>query len=143
MARLYGLQMYVIIFNKRQPCIKKICIFAITMETKRQQKISKLIQKELSEIFQREIKTQGNIMITVTKVNVTSDMSYARVYLSVFGPDKETKTAVVKEVNTMGKSIRGKLGDRIKLQVRVIPELQFFEDDSLDYIENIDNLLKS
>ncbi len=143
MARLYGLQMYVIIFNKRALCIKNLCIFAITMETKRQQKISKLIQKELSEIFQREIKTQGNIMITVTKVNVTSDMSYARVYLSVFGPDKETKTAVVKEVNAMTKSIRGKLGDRIKLQVRVIPELQFFEDDSLDYIENIDNLLKS
>ena len=113
------------------------------METKRQQKIAKLIQKELSEIFQREIKTQGNIMITVTKVNVTSDMSYARVYLSVFGPDREAKTAVVKEVNAMTKALRGKLGDRIKMQVRVIPELQFFEDDSLDYIENIDNLLKS
>ena len=113
------------------------------METKRQQKIAKLIQKELSEIFQREIRTQGNIMMTVTKVNVTSDMSYARVYLSVFGPDREAKTAVVKEVNAMTKSIRGKLGDRIKMQVRVIPELQFFEDDSLDYIENIDNLLKS
>ena len=113
------------------------------METKRQQKISKLIQKELSEIFQREIKTQGNIMITVTKVNVTSDLSYARVYLSVFGPDREAKTAVVKEVNAMTKVLRGKLGDRIHLQVRVIPELQVFEDDSLDYIENIDNLLKS
>lgn len=113
------------------------------METKRQQKISKLIQKELSEIFQREIKTQGNIMITVTKVNVTSDLSYARVYLSVFGPDREAKTTVVKEVNAMTKNIRRMLGDRIHLQIRVIPELQFFEDDSLDYIENIDNLLKS
>lgn len=140
---LYNLQIYYLFLEKQPFCIKKLCNFAITMETKRQQKISKLIQKELSEIFQREIKTLGNIMITVTKVNVTSDMSYARVYLSVFGPDKETKTAVVKEVNTMSKSIRGKLGDRIKLQVRVIPELQFFEDDSLDYIENIDNLLKS
>ena len=123
--------------------MKILCNFAITMETKRQQKISKLIQKELSEIFQREIKTQGNIMITVTKVNVTSDMSYARVYLSVFGPDKEAKTAVVKEVNSMTKNIRYMLGERIHLQIRVIPELQFFEDDSLDYIENIDNLLKS
>ena len=113
------------------------------METKRQQKISKLIQKELSEIFQREIKSQGNIMITVTKVNVTSDMSYARVYLSVFGPDREAKTSVVKEVNAMSKNIRGLLGDRIRFQIRVIPDLQFFEDDSLDYIENIDNLLKS
>ena len=113
------------------------------METKRQQKIAKLIQKELSEIFQREIKPQGNIMITVTKVNVTSDMSYARVYLSVFGPDREAKAAVVKEVNDMSKNLRRLLGDRIRFQLRVIPELQFFEDDSLDYIENIDNLLKS
>ena len=113
------------------------------METKRQQKIAKLIQKELSEIFQREIKPQGGIMITVTKVNVTSDMSYARVYLSVFAPDREAKTAVVKEVNAMSRNIRGMLGDRIRFQIRVIPELQFFEDDSLDYIENIDNLLKS
>ena len=113
------------------------------METKRQQKISKLIQKELSEIFQREIKTQGNIMITVTKVNVTTDMSYARVYLSVFGPDHEAKAAVVKEVNCMSRNIRGMLGERIRFQLRVIPELQFFEDDSLDYIENIDTLLKS
>ncbi len=113
------------------------------METKRQQKIAKLIQKELSEIFQREIKPQGSIMITVTKVNVTSDMSYARVYLSVFGPDREAKAAVVKEVNDMSKNLRRLLGDRIRFQLRVIPELQFFEDDSLDYIENIDNLLKS
>lgn len=113
------------------------------METKRQQKISKLIQKELSEIFRREIKTKGNIMITVTKVNVTSDMSYARVHLSVFGTDRDAKTNVVKEVNTKSRSIRGMLGERVRFQMRVIPELQFFEDDSLDYIENIDNLLKS
>ena len=113
------------------------------METKRQQKISKLIQKELSEIFQREIKTQGGIMITVTKVNVTSDLSYARVYLSIFGTNREAKSKVVKEVNEMGRNIRRLLGERIRFQIRVIPELQFFEDDSLDYIENIDNLLKS
>jgi len=113
------------------------------METKRQQKISKLIQKELGEIFQREIKTNGNVMITVTKVNVTSDMSYARIYLSIFGPSHEAKTGVVKEVNAMSRHLRGLLGSRVGQQLRVIPELQFFEDDSLDYIENIDNLLKS
>lgn len=113
------------------------------METKRQQKISKLIQKELSEIFQREIKTRNGLMITVTKVNVTTDLSYARVYLSIFGPNREAKGDVVKEVNEMGRNIRRLLGERIRFQIRVIPELQFFEDDSLDYIENIDNLLKS
>ncbi|MGN0032796.1 MAG: 30S ribosome-binding factor RbfA [Candidatus Limimorpha sp.] len=112
------------------------------METKRQQKISKLIQKELSEIFQQDIKTQGNIMITVTKVNVTTDLSYARVYLSIFGPSQEIKPKIVKEVNETSRNLRRLLGDRIRYQIRVIPELQFFEDDSLDYIENINNLLR-
>ncbi len=111
------------------------------METKRQQKISKLIQKELSEIFQREIKTQG-VMLTVTKVSITTDMAYARVYLSVFGPEQENKKKVVEEVNGMSRNIRRMLGDRVRFQLRVIPELQFFEDDSLDYIAKIDDLLK-
>ncbi|MBQ5689264.1 MAG: 30S ribosome-binding factor RbfA [Bacteroidales bacterium] len=112
------------------------------METKRQQKISKLLMKELSEIFQREIKSNGNVMISVTKVNVTTDMSYARVYLSIFGPKMEDKKKVVEEVNGMSKGIRKFLGDRVRHQLRIIPELQFFGDDSLDYIENIDHLLK-
>ena len=112
------------------------------METKRQQKISKLLMKELSEIFQREIKSNGNVMISVTKVNVTTDMSYARVYLSIFGPAQEEKKKVVAEVNEMSKGLRKMLGDRVRHQLRIIPELQFFEDDSLDYIENIDHLLK-
>ena len=112
------------------------------METKRQQKISKLLMKELSEIFQREIKANGNVMISVTKVNVTTDMSYARVYLSIFGPVQEEKKKVVAEVNGMSKGLRKMLGDRVRHQLRIIPELQFFEDDSLDYIENIDHLLK-
>ena len=112
------------------------------METKRQQKISKLLMKELSEIFQREIKSNGNVMISVTKVNVTTDMSYARVYLSIFGPKMEDKKKVVEEVIGMSKGIRKFLGDRVRHQLRIIPELQFFEDDSLDYIENIDHLLK-
>ena len=112
------------------------------METKRQQKISKLLMKELSEIFQREIKANGNVMISVTKVNVTTDMSYTRVYLSIFGPAQEEKKKVVAEVNEMSKGLRKMLGDRVRHQLRIIPELQFFEDDSLDYIENIDHLLK-
>ena len=112
------------------------------METKRQQKISKLLMKELSEIFQREINDNGNVMISVTKVTVTTDMSYARVYLSIFGPAQEEKKKVVAEVNEMSKGLRKMLGDRVRHQLRIIPELQFFEDDSLDYIENIDHLLK-
>ena len=86
------------------------------METKRQQKISKLLMKELSEIFQREIKANGNVMISVTKVNVTTDMSYARVYLSIFGPAQEEKKKVVAEVNEMSKGLRKMLGDRVRHQ---------------------------
>ena len=112
------------------------------METKRQQKILKLLMKEINEILQREIKTKGNVMISVTKVNVTTDMSYARVYLSIFGPKQEDKKKVVEEVNGMSKAIRKMLGDRVRHQLRIIPELQFFEDDSLDYVERIDSLLK-
>ena len=81
-------------------------------------------------------------MLTVTKVSITTDMAYARVYLSVFGPEQENKKKVVEEVNGMSRNIRRMLGDRVRFQLRVIPELQFFEDDSLDYIAKIDDLLK-
>ena len=79
------------------------------------------------------------MMITVTHVKVTSDLGYANAYLSIFGVDDKKK--VVEEVNANARAIRGLLGNRIRHQMRVIPELRFFEDDSLDYIENIDNLL--
>ena len=82
-----------------------------------------------------------SLMITVTHVKVTSDLSYANVYLSVFGVDDKKK--VVEEVGQNARAIRGMLGNRIRHQMRVIPELRFFEDDSLDYIENIDKLLHS
>ena len=110
------------------------------MEGKRLEKVNRLIQKELGDIFQKELKPKvPSLMITVTRVNVTSDLSYARVYLSVFGVDDKKK--VVEEVAQNGRSIRGLLGNRIRHQMRVVPELRFIEDDSLDYIENIDNLL--
>ena len=110
------------------------------MDNKRLEKVNKLILKELGEIFQKEIRPASpGMMITVTHVNVTSDLSYARVYLSVFGVDDKKK--VVEEVAQNGKAIRGLLGGRIRHQMRVVPELRFIEDDSLDYIENIDNLL--
>lgn len=111
------------------------------MDNKRLEKVNKLILKELGEIFQTELRPAvPSLMITVTHVNVTSDLSYARVYLSIFGVDDKQK--VVDEVGQNAKAIRGLLGNRIRHQIRVIPELRFFEDDSLDYIENIDNLLR-
>ena len=109
------------------------------MESKRQQKINTLILRELSDIMHKEIKPVGGIMITITKVSVTTDLSYARVRLSIFGTDK--KKDVVAEVNKMSRELRYLLGERVRHQLRIIPELQFFEDDSLDYIENITNLL--
>lgn len=110
------------------------------MDNKRLDKVNKLILKELGDIFQRELKPAvPSLMITVTHVKVTSDLGYANVYLSIFGVDDKKK--VVEEVNQNTRAIRGMLGNRIRHQMRVIPELRFFEDDSLDYIENIDNLL--
>ena len=119
------------------------CTFAEifrTMDNKRLKKVNKLILKELGEIFQKDLRPAvPSLMITVTHVNVTSDLSYAKVYLSIFGVDDKQK--VVDEVSQNTRAIRGLLGNRIRHQVRVIPELRFYEDDSLDYIENIDNLL--
>ena len=110
------------------------------MDSKRLDRVNKLMLKELSDIFQKEMRTSvPGLMITVTKVNVTSDLSYARVYLSIFGVSDKQK--VVEEVGSNAKALRGMLGNRIRHQMRIIPELRFFEDDSLDYIENINNLL--
>ena len=110
------------------------------MDGKRLEKVNKLMQKELGDIFQKELKPAvPMLMITVTHVRVTSDLGYANVYLSIFGVDDKKK--VVEEVNQNAKAIRGLLGNRIRHQLRVVPELRFFEDDSLVYIENIDNLL--
>ena len=112
------------------------------MDGKRLEKVNKLLLKELGDIFQQELKPQvPSLMITVTHVKVTSDLSYANVYLSIFGV--EDKQKVVDEVSQNTRAIRGMLGNRIRHQMRVVPELRFFEDDSLDYIENIDKLLHS
>jgi len=112
------------------------------MESTRQQKVSKLLMKDLGELFRKDIPELigERSMITVTKVTITRDLSLARVYLSIFAsPDKE---ASLKKVKDNAKSIRLLLGKKIRNQVRIIPELIFEIDDSLDYIERIDELLK-
>ena len=111
------------------------------MENTRQQKIARLIQRDLGDMFQQMgASLFGGAMITVTKVQVTKDLSSARVYLSLFAtPDKE---ALLKSIIHHGREIRFLLGKREKNQLRVIPELHFFKDDSLDYIDKIDNLLQ-
>lgn len=111
------------------------------MESTRQLKISSLIKTDLGDIFQRNIvELIGTyVMVTVTKVYITKDISQAKVYLSVFG--KQDKESVIKGVKASTKLIRKMLGDKIRHQVRVVPELIFYLDDSLDYIQNIDELL--
>lgn len=110
------------------------------METTRQNKISRLIQKELSEIFLLQTKSMNGILVSVSAVRISPDMSIARVYLSVFPSEKSQE--IVKNINDNMKSIRYELGTRVRHQLRIIPELKFFVDDSLDYAEHIDELLK-
>ena len=110
------------------------------METTRQNKIARLLQKELSEIFLLQTKAIPGVLVSVSAVRISPDMSIARVYLSVFPSDKSEE--MVKNINNNMKSIRFELGTRVRHQLRIIPELKFFVDDSLDYIEKIDALLK-
>ncbi len=109
------------------------------METQRQQRISRLIQKDMGEILQQSGREWfPGAMITVTKVYVTADLGIARVYLSIFGKDAND---VLKQVEARAGEIRRQLGNRVKNQLRQVPELRFFIDDSLDYIDNIEKLI--
>ena len=109
------------------------------METTRQAKISRLLQKELSEIFrQQTAKTHGTI-VSVSQVRVSPDLSIARAYLSVFPSDKAQE--VMNSIQASAKTIRYELAQKVRFQLRKTPELSFFLDDPIDYLENIDNLL--
>jgi len=111
------------------------------MDSTRQNKIAKLIQKELAEIFLADGIPVYNCMITVTQTKVTSDLSLARSYLSIFNAENNDRVMHVIKKNT--KDIRHRLAQKVKHQLRMVPQLDFFIDDSLDYLENIEKLLKS
>lgn len=110
------------------------------METTRQAKISRLLQKELSEIFRQQTSKTHGVIVSVSNVRVTPDLSLARVYLSVFPSDKGQE--ILHNINNSTKTIRYELAQKVRFQLRKTPELSFYLDDSLDYIEHIDNLLK-
>ncbi len=110
------------------------------MESNRQQKINRLIQKELGEMFLLEAKKMQGVLISVSAVRVTPDLGIAHAYLSVFPSEKAGE--LVNNINDNVKTLRYNLGKRMRNQLRVIPELRFHVDDSLDYIDNIDRLLK-
>ena len=125
------------------------------MDSTRQNKISRLIQQDLGDIFLKELKPAlGNSLITVTKVRITSDLSIARVYVSIYPvgtmpvtvdtPEgtKATTQLVINAILTHAADIRRRLGIREGKQLRIIPTLEFYLDDTLDYVENIERLLK-
>lgn len=109
------------------------------METTRQLKFARLIQKELGDIFQKDTKgVLEGAFITLTKVTVSPDLSQAKVYIS-FLLAKDKKEALEK-VSAHNKVFRKLLGERIKKQARIIPELQFYIDDNLEYASKMDNI---
>jgi ribosome-binding factor A len=109
------------------------------MESKRQQKFAGVIQQDLAEIFQREgMNFLPNTLVTITKVRVTPDLAIARVFLSFF--NTTDAAASLSSVKAHASEIRYKLGAKIKNQVRVVPQLEFFVDDTNDYVEKMDQL---
>lgn len=109
------------------------------METTRQNKIARLIQKDLSNIFQQQTRQTRGILVSVSVVRVSPDLSVAKAYLSIFPSDKAEE--ILNNINAQTSQIRYALGNLERHQLRIIPELKFFLDDSLDYVENIDRLL--
>lgn len=110
------------------------------MEETRQNRIARLLQKELATIFQGQTRMMHGVLVSVTRVRVSPDLSICTAYLSIFPSEKSDE--LLKNVAANEKSIRYELGTRVRNQLRIIPELRFFVDDSLDYIERIDELLK-
>ncbi|MDR1896257.1 MAG: 30S ribosome-binding factor RbfA [Prevotellaceae bacterium] len=107
----------------------------------RQLKISRQIQKDLGEIFQlRGMATYQGALITVSEVRMTPDLSIARVFISVFPSTKSEP--VLLQITQETKAIRAKLAEKVRHQLRIVPELQFYIDETLDKLEHIDELLK-
>lgn len=109
------------------------------MEGKRQAKIARYIQKELSEIFRKQTAKLGGVLVTVSAVRVTPDLSIAKAYLSIFPPEKAAE--ILENVRRQSKTVRYDLARAVRQTLRKCPDLQFYLDDSLDYIDNIDRLL--
>ena len=110
------------------------------METTRQQKIARLIQKELGDIFQKQTQATHGVLVSVSAVRISPDLSIAKGYLSILPSERAQE--ILNNINANARQIRYDLGKRVRFQLRIIPELKFFIDDSLDYLDHIDELLK-
>ncbi len=109
--------------------------------TTREQKVARQLQRDLAEILQRDCaELFRGLLITVTAVRVSPDFGYAKIYVSVFPFDKNEEVIALLAKNNW--AIRKALGARIKHQLKVVPEIEFFLDDSLEYIEGIDRAIK-
>jgi len=109
------------------------------MESTRLQKINRLVQKELSELFRQQTAKTHGVLVTVSSARVSSDLSVANVRLSIFPSERAQE--LISNINANEKSIRYNLSQRVRYQLRRCPELKFHIDDSLDYIDRIDELL--
>lgn len=110
------------------------------MQETRQNRISRLLQKELSLIFQGQTRQMHGVMISVTRVKISPDLSICTAYLSIFPSEKSEE--LLQNIQRNASQVRYELGQRVRNQLRIIPELRFFLDDSLDYLDKIDELLK-
>lgn len=112
------------------------------MESNRQKKVAGVLQKDLAEVLQNALRDsgQGGIIVSVSKVKVPTDLSTAKVYISVFPNDKAP--AILEEVNQVKTKIRYEISQRTRHQLRRMPELQFYIDDTLEYLDGIESALK-
>jgi ribosome-binding factor A len=110
------------------------------MDNTRQLKIARQIQKDLGEIFQlRGMAAYGGALLTVSEVRISPDLSVAKVFLSIFPSDKAAK--VLEQVEQENRSIRVELGKKVRHQLRIVPELHFLIDETMDRLQHIDELL--
>lgn len=110
------------------------------MESTRQHKIARLIQKDMSDILLRYARTLHGILISVSEVRVSPDLSIAHIYVSVFPQDRVAET--MQQIEDNAHKLRGELGQLERHQLRIIPELRFHLDETIDRLEHIDELLK-
>jgi ribosome-binding factor A len=112
------------------------------MESTRQKKVSRLIQKELADIFLRRGNEFGHgKLVSITRVRVSPDLSFAKVYISIFPATNQEE--ILHSMQEHSSKIRFDLGQKVRTQLRIVPDIAFHIDDSLDYIDKIDKLLKS
>jgi ribosome-binding factor A len=112
------------------------------MESTRQKKVSRLVQKELADIFLKRGNEFGHgKLVSITRVRISPDLSFAKVYISIFPATNQEE--VLKSLQEHSSKIRFDLGHKVRTQLRIVPDIAFHIDDSLDYIDKIDKLLKS